>query len=143
MLYLLTKVGAQHDADVSDVVLESAVMMIVDLEDSVATVDGEDKALAYRTWLGLMTGDLTSELSKGGETVTRRSTRTASTPPSGRAQRRGKIVTVGPDAAGSLADAGPHLRTPTPPNAVLTADGQENQRGRARRAAWPRRRRAR
>ncbi|WP_133824874.1 malate synthase G [Actinomycetospora succinea] len=67
-----TQVGRQHHADVSDVVLESAVTTIVDLEDSVATVDGEDKALAYRTWLGLMTGDLVSEFRKGDRTVTRR-----------------------------------------------------------------------
>jgi malate synthase len=44
----------------------------VDLEDSVETGAGEDKALAYRTWLGLMTGELVSEFQKGGETVTRR-----------------------------------------------------------------------
>jgi len=64
-------VGTQHHAGVSDVVLESAVTAIVDLEDSVATVDGEDKANAYRTWLGLMTGELVSEFEKGGSTVTR------------------------------------------------------------------------
>jgi malate synthase len=66
------QVGRQHHADVADVALESAVTTIVDLEDSVATVDGEDKALAYRTWLGLMTGELVSTFEKGGETVERR-----------------------------------------------------------------------
>ncbi|WP_232662366.1 malate synthase G [Pseudonocardia sp. TRM90224] len=66
------RVGRQHHAGLADVVLESAVTTIVDLEDSVATVDGPDKVVGYRTWLGLMTGALTATFQKGGETVERR-----------------------------------------------------------------------
>lgn len=64
-------VGRDHHAGIADVQLEAAVTTIVDLEDSVATVDGEDKAAAYRTWLGLMTGTLTAEFDKGGRLVHR------------------------------------------------------------------------
>jgi malate synthase len=65
------RVGRQHHAHVADMVLESAVTTIVDLEDSVATVDGPDKVGAYRTWLGLMTGELTATFAKGDGEVTR------------------------------------------------------------------------
>jgi malate synthase len=64
-------VGATDPAGISDVILEAATTAIMDLEDSVATVDAVDKVAAYRNWLGLMKGTLTAEFEKGGRTVRR------------------------------------------------------------------------
>ncbi|MEC8796919.1 MAG: malate synthase G, partial [Pseudomonadota bacterium] len=67
-----TPVGQADPAGISDVILESALSSIMDCEDSVAAVDGEDKTLAYYNWLGLMRGDLVETLTKGDRTVERR-----------------------------------------------------------------------
>jgi len=110
-----SRVGRQHHADLGDVVLEAAVTTIVDLEDSVATVDGPDKVGGYRSWLGLMTGELEARFPKGGETVTRtvNGDRTYTAPDGSELVLPGRSVLL-------VRNVGHHMRL----DAVRTAQGE-------------------
>lgn len=65
-------IGSDDRAHINDILVESALTSIIDLEDSIAAVDATDKVLAYRNWNEIMRGTLTAEFEKDGKTMTRR-----------------------------------------------------------------------
>ena len=113
-------IGSADPAGISDVLLESAISTVVDLEDSVATVDAEDKALAYSNLLGLMRGDLQCVVRKDEKTFVRRMEpdRTLNTPD-------GSTVTVLRRSLLLIRNVGLHMQT----DAVRDADGRSSYEG--------------
>jgi malate synthase len=123
-------VGRTDPAGISDIVLESAISTIVDFEDSVATVDADDKTAAYRTWLGLMRGTLTAEFEKAGRPMTRqlnpdRQFVAAASAGTGAGASAGGTLTIPGRSLLLVRNVGLHMYT----DAVLDARGQQIPEG--------------
>lgn len=114
-------IGSTDPSGLADVVLESALTTIIDLEDSVAAVDADDKTIAYSNWLGLIRGDLEASFDKGG----RRLTRKMESDRVWKAPKDGSEITLHGRALMFVRNVGHLMTTP----AVRLPDGSEAPEG--------------
>lgn len=113
-------IGSRDQAGLADVVMESAMSVIMDCEDSVACVDAEDKVVAYTNWLGLMKGNLQETFEKNGKQLTREMAddRTFVTPDGGSMTVKGRALML-------VRNVGHLMSNP----AILDRDGNEVYEG--------------